>query len=95
MEIDAPPPGPAGAVPTASTRDEEALLASANAQLPRYLASPVPARGIPAERGAKATIMLWDTRAQRLAEDVLVLDREVSPGVAVNVDGLTARVVTK
>jgi hypothetical protein len=96
VEIDAPPPGPAGAVPTASTRDEEALLASANAQLPRYLAVPVPAQGIPAERGAKATIMLWDTRAQRLAsEDVLVLDREVSPGVAVNVDGLTARVVTK
>ena len=39
--------------------------------------------------------MLWDTRRQRLAsEDVLILDRQVSPGLALKVDGLTARVVT-
>ena len=95
VKIDVPTPGPAGAVPTASTRDEEALLASASALLPRYIAVPVPEQGIPAEQGAKATIMLWDTRAQRLAsEDVLVLDRPVSPGLALKVDGLTARVVT-
>jgi hypothetical protein len=95
MKIDASTSGPAGAVPAASTRDEEALLASANAQLPRYLAVPVPPQGIAAEQGAKATVMLWDTRRHRLAsEDVLVLDRQVSPGVALKVDGLTARVVT-
>ena len=92
VKINAPTPG---AVPTASTRDEDALLASAEASLPRYIAVQVPEQGIPAEQGGKATIMLWDTRAQRLAsEDVLVLDRQVSPGVALTVDGLTARVVT-
>ncbi len=91
MKINAP----ADTVPTASTRDEDALLASASTLLPRYLAVPVPPQGIAAEQGARATVMLWDTRRQRLAsEDVLVLDREVSPGAALKVDGLIARVVT-
>ena len=87
-------PRTSGSVPAASTRDEDALLASATAHLPRYIAVPVPAQGIAAEQGAKATIMLWDTRLQRLAsEDVLVLDRQISSGVDVKVDGVTARVV--
>ena len=85
-------PPPAADVPTASTRDREALIASASAHMPDYIAVAVPARGIAAEQGGKATIMLWDTRRQRLAsEDVLVLDRAPAAGNDGKVDGVTAR----
>ena len=83
---------PSGSVPTASTRDREALVASASAHMPGYIAVSVPAQGIAAEQGGKATIMLWDTRRQRLAsEDVLVLDRKPAMGQDVKVEGVTAR----
>lgn len=81
-----------GSVPTASTRDREALIASAGAHLPAYIAVPVPAQGVAAEQGGKAIVMLWDTRRQRLAsDDVLVLDRKPAVGVDARVDGVTAR----
>ena len=95
VKTDASTPGSASAVPAASTRDEEALLASATARLPRYAAVPVPPEGIASEKGAKATIMLWDNRLQRLvSEDVLVIDRQISPGLALRVDGVSARVLS-
>jgi hypothetical protein len=79
-------------VPAASTRDREALIASASAHLPAYIAVPVPAQGIGAEQGGKAIVMLWDTRRQRLASDqVLVLDRRPAAGSDAKVDGMTAR----
>lgn len=79
-------------VPAASTRDREALIASASAHLPAYIAVPVPAQGIGAEQGGKAIVMLWDTRRQRLASDqVLVLDRKPAVGTDAKVDGMTAR----
>lgn len=83
---------PSGTAPVASTRDREALIASASAHVPSYVAVSVPAQGIAAEKGGSATIMLWDTRRQRLAsEDVLVLDRKPAMGHDVKVDGITAR----
>lgn len=79
-------------VPAATTRDREALIASAGAHLPAYIAVPVPAQGVAAEQGGKAIVMLWDTRRQRLAsDDVLVLDRKPAVGVDARVDGVTAR----
>jgi len=81
-------------VPEASTRDQEALLASASAHLPNYVAVAVPPQGIPAEKGGKANIMLWDTRHQRLvSDDVFVLDRSMRNGVDATVDGRSARFV--
>lgn len=83
---------PSDMVPTASTRDREAIIASASAHLPAYIAVPVPAQGIAAEQGGKAIVMLWDTRRQRLAsDDVLVLDRKPAVGVDAKVEGVTAR----
>lgn len=77
-----------------SMNDEEASQASAREHLPHYIAVPVPPQEIAAEQGAKATIMVWDTRLQRLAsENVLVLDRQISNGVDVKADGITARYV--
>jgi hypothetical protein len=82
----------AGIVPTGSTRDREAIIASASAHLPGYIAVSVPAQGHIAEKGGKATIMLWDTRRQRLAsDDVLVLDRKPAAGNDAKVDGVIAR----
>lgn len=79
-------------VPGASTRDREALIASASAHVPAYIAVPVPAQGIGAEQGGKAIVMLWDTRRQRLAsDDVLVLDRKPATGIDAKVEGVTAR----
>jgi transketolase len=83
---------PTASIPGASTRDREALVASASAHLPAYIAVPVPAQGIGAEQGGKAIVMLWDTRRQRLASDqVLVLDRRPAVGTDAKVDGMTAR----
>ncbi len=86
--------GPAESVPVASTRDKEALVASATAHVPNYIAVSVPAQGIAAEAGGRSNVMLWDTRRQQLAsEDVLVLDRKPDEGKKLKVDGLTAQFV--
>ena len=86
------PSAPGGGVPLASTRDREALVASAAAHLPKYIAVAVPPQGIAAEQGGKSIIMLWDTRRQRLADDeVRVLNRTLRDGVDVNVGSLSAR----
>jgi hypothetical protein len=86
--------GPPTVIPEASTRDEEAILASASAHLPNYVAVSVPPQGIAAEKGGKANVMLWDTRRRRLAsEDVYVLDRTVRDGVDAKVDGRSARFI--
>ncbi|TLD69541.1 hypothetical protein FEM03_16405 [Phragmitibacter flavus] len=85
---------PTGEVPVSSTRDREVLMASAGAHLSTYIAVTVPAQGIAAERGGKATVMLWNTRLQRLASDeVLVLDRQPGGGKDIKVEGLTAQFV--
>jgi len=91
---DSKPHGPPTVIPESSTRDEEALLASASAHLPNYVAVSVPPQGIAAEKGGKANVMLWDIRRHRLAsEDVLVLDRTVRDGVDAKVDGRAARFI--
>ena len=83
-------------MPDASTRDADALLASASAHLPSFIAVSVPAQVIAAEQGGKAKIMLLDTRRHRLAsEDVLVLDRPFADGSTAKVDGVTAKFITK
>jgi hypothetical protein len=79
-------------VPLASTRDTEAMMASAAAHLPKYVAVSVRPEGIAAEQGGKSLIMLWDTRRGRLVDgDVRVLDRTLRDGVDFKVDGYTAR----
>lgn len=84
-----------GTVPVASTRDPDALLASAKAHLPEYIAVAVPAQGIPAERGGQSTVMLWNTRLQKLASDqVLVLDRAPAEGKRLKVEGLSAQYIS-
>lgn len=84
-----------GTVPVASTRDPDALLASAKAHLPEYIAVAVPAQGIPAEKGGQSTVMLWNTRLQKLASDqVLVLDRKPAEGKSLKVEGLSAQYIS-
>lgn len=86
--------GPVGEVPVSSTREREVLMASAGAHLSTYIAVAVPAQGISVERGGKSTVMLWNTRLQRLASDeVLVLDRQPGGGKDIKVEGLTAQFV--
>jgi hypothetical protein len=86
------PPASGGSVPLASTRDTEAMAASASAHLPKFIAATVPPEGIAAEQGGRTLIMLWDTRRQRfLDEDVRVLDRTLRDGVDFKVDGVSAR----
>ena len=86
------PQASGGSMPLASTRDTEALVASAAAHLPKYLAVAVQPEGIAAEQGGKSMIMLWDTRRQRLVDgDVRVLNRTLRDGVDFKVDGFTAR----
>src|SRR5207253_8737229 len=91
LKMEAAPSG-SGGVPLASTRDREALVASAAAHLPKYIAVAVPPQGIAAEHGGQSTVMLWDTHKQRLVgDDVLVLNRSLRDGVDVKVEGVTAR----
>jgi hypothetical protein len=92
LKMEKAPETPAGGVPLASTRDREALIASASAHLPKYIAVAVPRQGIAAEQGGESTIMLWDSRKQRLvASEVLVLNRTPRDGVNLRVDGVTAQ----
>ena len=92
---DDPPSAPVEDVPVASSRDRDALIASAAAHLPHYIAVSVPAQGNQAEQGGKATIMLWDTQRQQLAgEDVLVLDRRPESGKTIKVEGIAAKFVS-
>lgn len=84
-------PSAADSVPVASTHDREALTASAAAHLPKYIAVAVPPQGIAAEAGGKSTVMLWDTRHQRMAtDDVYVLKNEVLAGATVKLNGVKA-----
>ncbi len=83
-------------MPLASSRDTEAMMASAAAHLPKYVAVSVPPQGIAAEQGGKSLIMLWDTRRGRLVDgDVRVLDRTLRDGVDFKVDGYTARYASR
>lgn len=94
LKMDATPSGGEGA-PLASTRDREALVASAAAHLPKYLAVSVPSQGIAAEQGGKSTVMLWDTHRQRLVtDDVYVLKRDLRAGVTVKLNGVKAHVAS-
>ena len=69
---------------------ESNILAASAAYVPRYLAVPVPAG--PAVPGAKETVMLWDTRAHRLASDtVYALDRTPPESKPAKIDGLAVQ----
>lgn len=77
----------------ASTRDRETLIAALTSQVPRFVAVPVPAQGIEAEKSGKALVVVMDTRTQNPAsENVLVLDRVPPVGKDVKLDGVTARI---
>ena len=92
LKMDDAPPASGGNIPLASTRDTEALAASAAAHLPKYIAVSVPPQGIAAEQGGRSLIMLWDTRRGQLLDgEVRVLDRTLRDGVDFKVDSVTAR----
>lgn len=83
---------PLHTVPPASTRDREALISVAASKLNPVIAIPVQNDERPLPKGARTSVMLWDTRHERFAsEDVLVLDRQPSAGKEIRVDGMVAR----
>lgn len=89
-----PDPTTARIAQLASLDDRNALLAALTADVPRYIAVPVPSQGIEAEKSGKALVVVMDTRTQHPAsDDVLVLDRQPAIGKDIKVDGVTARVV--
>jgi hypothetical protein len=66
---------------------ESQVLAASAAYVPRYLAVSVPAERTVA--GARASVMLWDTQAHRLASDtVYALDRTPSASRSTEIDSL-------
>jgi hypothetical protein len=66
---------------------ESQVLAASASYVPRYLAVSVPAEQ--AVAGARASVMLWDTRMHRLASDtVYALDRTPSATKPTEIDSL-------